>query len=111
MILAGCCFTDMDMPLSQAAVIAYRDIFTKRPAGQLPTNDELDLVALVLSSYVPVYGGEGRARLTEAELAEGMFWGGARRFESRHGLPVGGLVVRRDELEQALERLRAEMAA
>lgn len=111
MILAGNCFTDMDLPLSQAAAIAYREIFTTRPAGHVPTNDELDLVALVLASYVPVYAGEKRTRLTEAELAQGMFWGGARRFESRRGPPRGALVVRRRELERALERLRAEIAA
>lgn len=110
MILAGGCFTDMDMPLSQAAAIAYREIFTTRPPGHLPANDELDLVALVLASYVPVYAGETRARLSEADLAQGMFWGGARRFESRRGPPLGGLVVRRPEFERALERLRAEMA-
>lgn len=110
MILAGGCFTDMDMPLSHAAAIAYQEIFTKRPAGHVPASDELDLVALVLSSYVPIYAGETRARLTEADLAQGMFWGGARRFESRRGPPLAGLVVRRPELERALERLRAEMA-
>ena len=107
MFLAGGCFTDMDLPLSQAAAIAYQEIFTTRPPGHVPANDELDLVALVLSSYVPVYAGE--KRLSEAELAQGMFFGGARRFESRRGgAPLGGLHVREAEFARARERLRAE---
>jgi hypothetical protein len=29
------------MSLWQAPVIAYKEVFTTRPAGQVPTNDEL----------------------------------------------------------------------
>jgi hypothetical protein len=79
-----------------------------------PSNDELDLVALVLSGYVPIYGtrqaGGGHSRLRDAELAQGMFWGGARRFEQRSdAVPITGLVVRTLELEQALERIRGDV--
>src|SRR5688572_29244453 len=103
----------MDMWLWQAAVIAYKEVFTTRPAGHVPTNDELDLVALVLSGYLPIYGGRvagARSPITESDLAQGMFWGGARRFERRSDpVPMVGLAVRSLELEQALERIRSDV--
>ena len=101
------------MSLWQAAVIAYKEVFTTRPAGHVPTNDELDLVALVLSGYQPIYGGRvagERSPITESDLAQGMFWGGARRFERRSDpVPMVGLAVRSLELEQALERIRSDV--
>lgn len=116
MIFAGGCSSDMDIPLSQAAVIAYREVFTTRQEGYVPTNDELDLVALVLAGYVPIYGvrepGAPRFVLAQQELEQGMFWGGARRFESRRDpVPITRLTVQDDELRRALERLRAELAS
>jgi hypothetical protein len=103
----------MDMSLWQAAVIAYKEVFTTRPAGHVPTNDELDLVALVLSGYLPIYGGRvagERSPITESDLAQGMFWGGARRFESRRDpRPIAALRVSDAALKAALERLRADL--
>jgi hypothetical protein len=63
---------------------------------------------------VPIYGtrqaGGGHSRLQDSELEQGMFWGGARRFEQRSDpVPITGRVVRRLELEQALERIRADV--
>jgi len=103
----------MDLSLAQAAAIAYKEVFTTR-LDHAPTNDELDLVALVLAGYLTIYGsrvagGEG-APIPESELAQGMFWGGARRFEQRADpVPITGLVVRTLELEQALERIRGDV--
>jgi hypothetical protein len=98
-----------EMPLWQAATLAYREVLATRPRRERPpSNDELDLVALVLSGYVPIYAAEPEPIGAE-ELDQGMFWGGARRFESRARPPRTGLKVRRDELERALERIRADL--
>lgn len=103
----------MDLSLAQAAAIAYDEVFTTR-LDHAPTNDELDLVALVLSGYLTIYGsrgdrGEGLP-ISESELAQGMFWGGARRFESRADpVPISGLAVRRSDLAHALERIKGDV--
>ena len=69
------------MPLWQAATLAYREVLATRPRRErAPSNDELDLVALVLSGYLPIYAAEPGPIAAE-ELDQGMFWGGARRFE------------------------------
>jgi hypothetical protein len=40
---------------------------------------------------------------------EGMFWGGAAHFESRHRLgAMSQLRVRKDDLERVLVRLKSE---
>ena len=45
------------MPLFAAAAAAYEQVFgTRRTQGVTPSVDELDLVALVLSSRLPIYG-------------------------------------------------------
>lgn len=103
----------MDLSLAQAAAIAYHEVFTTR-LEHPPTNDELDLVALVLSGYVTIYGRRGEGGegvpIPQTELAQGMFWGGARRFESRADpVPISALAVRRSDLEQALERIRGDV--
>jgi hypothetical protein len=107
------CYREVDISLWQAAVIAYKEVFTTRPSGHVPTNDELDLVALVLSGYLPIYGSRAAGesgRIAESDLAQGMFWGGARRFESRRNpQPLAALCVSGSELKVALERLRADL--
>jgi hypothetical protein len=48
-------------------------------------------------------------KISEAELMEGMFWGGAARFESRHRPgAIAQLMVRRADLERVLEELKTE---
>jgi hypothetical protein len=100
------------IPLFAAAAVAYEQVFgTPRTEGITPTVDELDLVALVLSSRLPIYGVSARggapARIPEHELLRGMFWGGAARFE--HGdqrADVIHLMVRSADLERVLGELQ-----
>ena len=107
---AGCYPVMKEMPLWAAATLAYKQILSTRPGGRRePSSDELDLVALVLSGYVPIYAGEPRAPLEQKDLEQGMFWGGARRFESRRGASHAGLSVRSRELERTPERIRGDL--
>jgi hypothetical protein len=99
--------------LPAAAAAAYREVFsTRRDRNARPSNDELDLVALALSIHLPIYGvrfpGHQPVPLSEPELLEGMFWGGAARFESRHRTgPVSQLMVRKPDLERVLRELQS----
>ena len=100
------------IPLFAAAAMAYEQVFsTRRAEGVAPSVDELDLVALALSAQLPIYGvrspGRGAARISDEELMQGMFWGGAMRFELAHGAPaVTHLQVQAADLERVLERLK-----
>jgi hypothetical protein len=98
--------------LPAAAAVAYEQVYsTRRDRSEAPSNDELDLVALALSLHLPIYGvraaEEAAAEISEPELMEGMFWGGAARFESRHRTGVMfRLSVKKDDLERVLLELR-----
>ena len=100
------------IPLFAAAAVAYEQVFgTRRTEGITPSVDELDLVALVLSSRLPIYGASANggppAPIAENELLRGMFWGGAARFE--HGderADMIHLMVRKADLERVLGELR-----
>jgi hypothetical protein len=100
-------------PLFAAAGIAYEKVFaTRHTEGLEPSVDELDLVALALSAQLPIYGmrtdGRELARLSDAELMAGMFWGGATRFELGDGLAtVTQLAVRTADLERVMAELRS----
>lgn len=97
--------------LPAAAAAAFREVYSTHPDRNAPpSNDELDLVALALSIRLPIYGvrfpGNKPARLSEPELLEGMFWGGAARFESRHQAgPVSQLMVCKPDFERVLREL------
>jgi hypothetical protein len=93
-------------------VIAYEKVFsTRRNHDVTPSVDELDLVALALSGWLPIYGvrvaGEEASRISDAELMQGMFWGGAMRFELRDGVvTVTQLRVQKSDLERVLGQLK-----
>src|SRR5438876_10612896 len=97
--------------LPAAAAIAYAQVYSTRQDRSIaPSNDELDLVALALSLHLPIYGvraaEETQAKISEPELMEGMFWGGAARFESRHRPGgISRLSVRKGDLERVLLEL------
>src|SRR5262245_29951719 len=101
------------IPLFAAAVIAYEQVFAARwTEGVAPSDDELDLVALALSAQLPVYGVRARGReaapLSDAELVEGMFWGGATRFELGGGvMTVTQLAVRESDLQRVMADLKS----
>jgi hypothetical protein len=100
------------IPLFAAAAIAYEQVFsTRRTEGVAPSVDELDLVALALSTRLPIYGvrsaGEEASRISDEELMRGMFWGGAMRFELSEGhATLTQLVVRKSDLEAVLRDLQ-----
>lgn len=100
------------IPLFAAAAIAYERVFsTRRTEGVMPSVDELDLVALALSTRLPIYGvrapGQEASRISDEELTRGMFWGGGTRFELGGGLPTfTQLVVRKSDLARMLDQLK-----
>jgi hypothetical protein len=100
------------IPLFAAAVIAYEQVFTTRRSQYVtPSVDELDLVALALSGRLPIYGvrlaGQEASRISDQELMQGMFWGGAMRFELGDGLAtLTQLVVDKSDLERVLDQLK-----
>ena len=104
---------DATLPLFAAAVIAYeRVLSTRRNQHVTPSVDELDLVALALSSRLPIYGvrapGRAAERISEEDLMEGMFWGGAMRLELGGGrAAITQLTVRKSEFEAVMGQLRS----
>jgi hypothetical protein len=100
------------IPLFAVAVIAYEKVFsTRRNHDVTPSVDELDLIALALSGRLPIYGvrlaGEEASRISEAELMQGLFWGGAMRFELGDGLAtLTQLAVRKLYFERVLDQLK-----
>ena len=96
------------IPLARAAEIAYGQVFGKRRTENVtPSHDELDLVALALANHLPLYGrvADRTTVIPATDLRQGMFWGGARRFESRRGETIVGLAVSRNALERTLSTL------
>ena len=97
------------MPLWRAAAVALERLFPERPARDARL---LDVMALALSSLMPIYRREldsgSLCELSEALLAAGRFSGGALQLEFADGRsPIAFLVVSRRELESALGKLRA----
>lgn len=106
------------VPLFAAAELAYDQVFSSRRTGKTlaPSGDELDLVALALSVRLPIYGvranGRAAAPISDDELIEGMFRGGATRFELGHGhATVTQLEVRASDLERVMAELRSRPLA
>ena len=91
---------DHFIPLSIAAAKAYRALVGGEAADGL-----LDVVAVALSAYVPIYGAredyEPLVRLSDDDLAAGTFTHGARRLHS-----FTRLAVTPADLAQGIERLR-----
>ena len=96
------------IPLFVAAGIAYQQVFGKRRTeGLTPSTDELDLVALVLSNHLALYGriADRVAEIPHDVVRRGMFWGGATRFESLQGETITGLAVSKTALTDTLRTL------
>jgi hypothetical protein len=92
-------------PLARAAAIAHERLFPEQPTKDAKT---LDVIALALSTLIPIYesedGGAPRA-LGEAELAAGRFTRGGTRLEVPGRAPIRFLMVSRSDLNDALEKL------
>ena len=88
------------VPLSKAAARTYREL-----VGGDAVEGLLDVVAVALSAYVPIYGAraehEPLARLSDDDLARGRFVHGARRLHS-----FTRLAVTAADLARGIERLR-----
>ena len=96
------------IPLFVAAGIAYEQVFGKRRTENVtPSTDELDLVALAISSHLPLYGrvADRTVEIPQAEVRKGMFWGGATRFENLRGETIIGLAVSRTAFTKTLSTL------
>jgi hypothetical protein len=97
------------VPLSTAATVAYEQVFCVRPKP--PSVEELDVIAFVLSAQLPIYGvraaGQEASRISDQELRDGVFWGGAMHFELGHDIDaVTQLSVRKSDLERVLHELK-----
>ena len=100
------------IPLARAAALAYVRVF---PGGSVRDMKTLDVLAMVLSTLMPLYQRESEKeapRLVEkAAIAAGRFTRGATRLELAGRPPLRFLVVARRDLSAALEALVKDAAA
>lgn len=96
------------IPLFVAAGIAYEQVFGRRRTEDVtPSTDELDLVALAISSHLPLYGriADRTIEIAQDEVRKGMFWGGATRFQNMSGDTIIGLAVSKRAFTETLSTL------
>jgi hypothetical protein len=92
------------MEFCEAALLAHRRVFS----GTLQTSpDGLDVIATALSGHITVFGFRhpdgGLSELTEDDYSQGVFRGGATRFEFRNGgESIIVLAVRKTDFERAI---------
>jgi len=100
------------IPLARAAALAYERLFPEQGAKDSKT---LDMIALALSSVMPLYQRDLETdalhRLDEAEIAAGRFTRGATTVEFANKPPLRYLVVSREELPAAIEKLMSDSLA
>jgi len=100
------------LPLARAAALAYARVFPGESAREMKT---LDVLALVLSTLMPLYQRESEKEapreIEKATLAAGRFTRGATRLELAGRPPLRFLVVARRDLSGALEALAKDAAA
>jgi hypothetical protein len=100
------------MPLARAATLAHNRVFPGESVRDMKT---LDLLALTLSTLVPLYQRESEKEaprlLDKADIAAGRFTRGATRLERAGRPPLRFLVVARRDLSAALEALAKDAAA
>jgi hypothetical protein len=94
------------IPLPRAASLAHNRVF---PGQSVRDMKMLDLLALALSTLVPLYQREGEKdvpRLVgKADIAAGRFTRGATRLELPDRPPLRFLMVARRDLPAALETM------
>ena len=100
------------IPLARAAALAHARVFPGESARDMKT---LDVLALALSTLVPLYQRESEKEapraLDKATIAAGRFTRGAMRLEFAGRPPLRFLVVARRDLSAALEALAKDAAA
>jgi len=95
------------IPLARAAALAHDRLFPEQTVKDAKT---LDLLALALSALIPLYqrdmeSGALRA-LGEEDVAAGRFTRGAMRLEFADRPPLRFLVVSRERLAGAIQKLQ-----
>ena len=100
------------IPLARAAALAYERLFPEQGTKDSKT---LDMIALALSSVMTLYQRDMETdslrRLEEGEIAAGRFTRGATTVEFPNKPPLRYLVVSREELPAAIEKLASESLA
>src|SRR5919204_5146358 len=93
------------IPLARAALLAHDRLFPDQAEKDAKT---LDVIALALSTLIPLYQRDESGALrpiTDSELAAGRFTRGAARLELAGQPPLRFLAVSRSALHGALEKL------
>lgn len=94
------------IPLARAAALAHARVFPGESVRDMKT---LDLLALALSTLVPLYQRENEKdvprRVDAGEVAAGRFTRGATRLELPNRPPLRFLMVARRDLPVALEAM------
>ena len=94
------------IPLARAASLAHNRVFPGESVREMKT---LDLLALALSTLLPLYQRESEKdvprRLDPADVAAGRFTRGATRLELLNRAPLRFLMVSRRDLPAALEAM------
>jgi len=100
------------IPLARAAALAHNRVF---PGESVRDTKTLDLLALTLSTLLPLYQREGEKDIPravdKATIAAGRFTRGATRLEFTSRPPLRFLMVSRRDLSPALEALAKDAAA
>ena len=94
------------IPLARAAALAYARVYPGESVRDMKT---LDLLALALSTLLPLYQRENEKdaprRLDSSEVAAGRFTRGATRLELPNRPPLRFLIVARRDLPAALQEV------
>ena len=94
------------IPLARAAALAYARVYPGESVRDMKT---LDLLALALSTLLPLYQRENEKdaprRLDTSEVAAGRFTRGATRLELPNRPPLRFLLVQRSALYPAIEAM------
>jgi hypothetical protein len=94
------------IPLGRAAMLVHDRVF---PGHEVKDAKTLDLLALALSSLIPLYRRDAKSDAAEpldaAQIAAGRFTRGATRLEFRDRPPLGSLRLSRADFAGALEKL------
>ena len=94
------------IPLARAAALAHDRLFPEHPSKDTKT---LDVIALALSALMPLYQRDMESgalhAVSEEDIAAGRFTHGAARLEFPNREPMRFLVVSREQLAAAIERV------
>jgi hypothetical protein len=94
------------LPLPMAAAVTYFRL-VEHEEREASSEGLLDAVASALSVWIPIYGGQPRARLSVEDVVRGRFCNGATQLRFRDATPpVENLAILQCELEAAIRRLK-----